>query len=89
VLVRLGEEYAAAARCREAVAVLQRALAVEPLHEEAHRAIMACYLEHGEAGRAIAQYEHLAALLRAELGVEPDPATQALYRRARRMAGAE
>ena len=89
ILLRLGEEYAAANRSQESVAVLQRALAVEPLHEEAHRAIMACYLAQGQAGRAIAHYRRLAEQMRAELGVEPDAATQALYEQARRMAGAE
>ena len=64
----------------QAVAVLQRALVVDPLAEPAHRALMRLYAATGRRQQALAQYQLLRQQLDAELAAEPDPETRGLYR---------
>ena len=64
----------------QAVAALQRALAVDPLAEPAHRALMRLYAATGRRQQALAQYQLLRQQLDAELAAEPDPETRGLYR---------
>ena len=60
------------------IQVARRLVALEPLHEEAHRALM-WFLVHGDQpSTALAQYERCRSVLAEELGVEPSPATLAL-----------
>ncbi len=54
-------------------------LALDPLREEIHRAMMRLYLATGQRGPALRQYENCRRLLAAELGVEPMEETQAVY----------
>jgi DNA-binding SARP family transcriptional activator len=58
----------------------QQILQLDPLHEDVHRALMRLYLQTGQRGLAVRQYETCQALLAAELGVAPTEETQALYR---------
>src|SRR5215218_2949211 len=60
------------------VEVARRMLELEPLHEEAHRALMWFLATGGRRSAALAQYETCRYVLREELGVEPSPATAAL-----------
>jgi predicted ATPase/DNA-binding SARP family transcriptional activator len=60
------------------IEVVRRMLELEPLHEEAHRALMWFLAKAGQRGAALAQYETCRYLLREELGVEPSVATIAL-----------
>jgi predicted ATPase len=53
-------------------------LELEPLHEEAHRALMWFLATGGQRGAALAQFETCRYLLREELGQDPSPATVAL-----------
>jgi predicted ATPase/DNA-binding SARP family transcriptional activator/Tfp pilus assembly protein PilF len=55
-----------------------RQVELDPLHEEAHRQVMAALAAGGRHHQALAQYETLAALLHAELGVVPAQETTAL-----------
>jgi DNA-binding SARP family transcriptional activator len=48
-----------------------RAVAVEPLRESAHRAVVAAHLAEGNAVEALRQYEQYARLLAKELGLRP------------------
>lgn len=57
----------------------RRQLALEPWREEAHRQLMFALARQGERTAALAQYNACETLLHDELGVEPDPATVALY----------
>jgi predicted ATPase/DNA-binding SARP family transcriptional activator len=75
--VELAELYADDA---QAVAVLQRALVLDPLAEGAHRALMRVYAASGRRQQALAQYQLLRQQLEAELAAEPDPETRSLYR---------
>jgi len=68
-------------RPREAVSRLLRLLALEPEREEWHRALMLAYRASGERALALRQFHACRSVLRRELGVEPSPETQELYRR--------
>jgi len=60
------------------LAVAQRQLTLEPWLEAAHRALMTAHVQLGDRNAALAQYEHCAAVLWDELGVEPEEETQQL-----------
>ena len=60
------------------VEVARRMLELEPLHEEAHRALMWFLAAGGRRGAALAQFETCRYLLREELGQDPSAATTAL-----------
>jgi predicted ATPase/DNA-binding SARP family transcriptional activator len=60
------------------VAAARRMLELEPLGEEAHRALMWFLATGGRRGAALAQFETCRYLLREELGQDPSPATTAL-----------
>jgi len=65
-------------------------LALEPLAEAAHRELMGGFARAGRYTEALRQYQLLRTLLRRELDLAPDPATEALYRELmkKRRAGA-
>jgi DNA-binding SARP family transcriptional activator len=56
-------------------------LSKDPLHEEAHRAVMRLLALSGDQPAALRQYEDCRDLLDRELNVEPMPATRDLYQR--------
>lgn len=60
-----------------------RQLELDPLREAAHRQLMLLLARSGQRNAALAQYETCRATLQAELGVEPQPETTALYERIR------
>lgn len=57
---------------------VQRLLHLDPLREDAHRLAMRLYAALGERGAALKQFDSCQALLRSEMGVEPDAETIAL-----------
>jgi DNA-binding SARP family transcriptional activator len=59
---------------------LNRLLALEPLNEPAHRALMDACARAGRYTDALRQYQLCRTLLRRELDLAPEPATDALYR---------
>lgn len=67
-----------------AIDYARRWLALDPLHEPAHRRLMQLYAAAGQRSAALRQYRMLAETLERELGATPDPATQALYEELRR-----
>ena len=69
----------AAALCRYA----RRQLALEPWREQAHRQLMRGLALSGDRGAALAQYEACRRVLAAELGIEPEVETTALYEQIR------
>jgi predicted ATPase/DNA-binding SARP family transcriptional activator len=73
LLVAAGEEH-------QALEVLMRAVAEDPLHEGAQRALMRLFTESGRRQQALAQYQQLRAALTEQLAANPDPETVALYR---------
>ncbi len=73
----------AQARGQTAIGLAQRLLALDPLREEGHRALMRLHAEAGEVGAALRQYETCRAILGRELDVAPSPETEELHRRIR------
>ena len=59
--------------------LLSPLLAKDPADERAHRALMRLYALAGRRHEALRQYQVCVEALHADLGVEPDPETSALY----------
>ena len=64
----------------EALGHGQRLLALDPLQEHVHRALMRLFAAQGRHDAALAQYERCRAELLQHLGVRPDGETEALAR---------
>jgi DNA-binding SARP family transcriptional activator/tetratricopeptide (TPR) repeat protein len=62
------------------IRIATRLLLLDPLRESAQRTLMELYCKQGRHAVALHQYRVCAELLAKELGVEPEPATKALYR---------
>lgn len=78
----------AAADLEPAVQTAIRFLAIEPLSEPVHRALMQLYDKLGRRSAALRQYHYCADLLQRELGVAPEPETRRLYESLAPKAGA-
>ncbi|MFL5266554.1 MAG: BTAD domain-containing putative transcriptional regulator [Stellaceae bacterium] len=76
-------ERAAATGVEPAIRWALRILAVDPVHEPAHRGLMELYAAQGRHAAALRQYEQLRETLSRELGTRPEPETDALIRRIR------
>jgi TolB-like protein/DNA-binding SARP family transcriptional activator/Tfp pilus assembly protein PilF len=76
-------ERAAPAGGEPAIRWALRVLAVDPVHEPAHRALMELYAAQGRHAAALRQYEQLRETLSRELGTRPEPESDALARRIR------
>ena len=62
-----------------AIAHAKRRLALDPLHEPAHRDLMRLYARSGDRAAALRQYREAARLLDQELGIAPVAETRALH----------
>jgi DNA-binding SARP family transcriptional activator len=65
-----------------------RVLALDPLQETAHRALMRLHAQQGRRGAALTRYQTLRETLTRELGVTPEEETQRLYKELRDQRGA-
>ena len=54
-------------------------LALAPLEESVHRALMRLYAQHGRRADALRQYQTCVDALQRDLGLEPEPETRQLY----------
>lgn len=63
----------------DALVVARRLLELEPWREEAHRQVMLLLWRDGQRAAALAQYERCREVLAAELGADPEQATEELY----------
>jgi DNA-binding SARP family transcriptional activator len=79
VLQRLLAVHMAAGRVEQAIDVGLRLLALDPLHEPVHRALMDLYARQGRHDAAARQFALCRELLRRELGQAPQPATLQLH----------
>lgn len=68
-----------AGRFADALAYARRWLALDPLHEPAHRELIRLFALTGDRAAAIRQYHECVRLLDRELGVAPLPETTRLY----------
>jgi predicted ATPase/DNA-binding SARP family transcriptional activator len=83
-LERLSEPELAQADPEGALTYARRRLALDPLHESAHRSLMRLYAATGQSAAALRQYRLLSETLARELGATPDEATLELYEQIRR-----
>jgi len=81
--MELAELLEARAELEEAARVLGRVLDVEPVDEDAHRALMRVHALAGRRHEALRQFEVLRDSLRRDLDVDPDVATVNLHERIR------
>lgn len=70
-LEALAQRLLDAARLGEALEAALAAIAMEPLRESAHRALIKIHLAEGNAAEAIRQFELCSALFRDQLGLAP------------------
>jgi DNA-binding SARP family transcriptional activator/tetratricopeptide (TPR) repeat protein len=79
-LARLVEWHASQHNFEPAVGYARRRQALDPLNEQVHRQLMRLYAWSGQRSAAIRQFEECVALLKDDLGVEPQEATTGLWR---------
>src|SRR5262245_17228007 len=79
VLEQLVQAYRSQQAWDAAIAYARRWLALDGLHEPAHRALMRLYAWAGRHAAALRQYQECARILDAELGVAPEEETTALH----------
>lgn len=87
-LTKLLREQLIADRPERAIHTTLRILALDPLQETAHRALMRLYLQEGRRAAALRQYQECVQALERELGVGPEEETCRLYREALQASGA-
>lgn len=78
-LEKLVRAYAAQGDLGAAIDAARRWLAIEPLHEEAHRHLMQLYAREGQRSAALEQYRACREVLERELGLSPAQETIQLY----------
>lgn len=78
-LERLVSGHSAVGDMAQAIAYARRWLALDPLHEPAHRQLMQLYAREGRRAAALRQYEACVQVLDKELGVEPEEETVRLH----------
>jgi predicted ATPase/DNA-binding SARP family transcriptional activator len=86
LLQQLTEAPARGTEVARACGYARRWAELDPLSEQAHRRAMRLLAQTGQRAAALAQFERCRALLEAELGVEPEAATIALYEELKRAA---
>lgn len=80
----LVEDYCLLTQPDTAIPYARRLITLDPLNESAHRQVMEVYLQAGQHGAALKQYQACEQILRRELGLDPQPETRALYQKIRR-----
>jgi ABC-type oligopeptide transport system substrate-binding subunit/serine/threonine protein kinase/predicted ATPase len=79
-LEALSADYEGRGDHKTALGYAWRQVELDPWREEAHQQVMRLLALSGQRAAALAQYETCRQMLADELGVEPSPETQALYR---------
>ncbi|MBX3081381.1 MAG: hypothetical protein KF716_07070 [Anaerolineae bacterium] len=78
-LRRLCNHFAESQQIEEAIAYAHRWLAVDTLHEPAHRLLIRLHLASGHRSEALRQYKQCVSLLETELATVPEEQTLKLY----------
>jgi predicted ATPase/DNA-binding SARP family transcriptional activator len=89
VLERLARGHGIQGNHEAALSHARRWLALDPLHEPAHRRLMELYAAAGRRSAAMRQYTECVRILDEELGLAPAEGTTALYEQIRTMPPAE
>ena len=84
VLTALSEDYCSQGQAEKAIPHARRLISLDPLNETAHRQLMEVYLQAGQHNAALKQYQTCEQILRKELNLDPQPETQALYKKIRK-----
>ena len=84
VLTSLVEDHCARDEPQRAIPYAQRLVALDPIHEVAHRQLMQVYALTGQHTAAIQQYHALEKMLRKELNLDPQPETRELFKKIRK-----
>jgi LuxR family maltose regulon positive regulatory protein len=71
--------HAARGDLQRAIQEYQQLVAQDPYREAAHRQLMRCHYRLGDRAAAIRQYQDCRQILRDDLGLSPEPETEALY----------
>ncbi len=79
VLRQLSIYYADIQQIDQAIRYAQQWLAVDVLHEPAHRQLIRLYASAGQRSEAVRQYKSCVELLHTELATPPEPETTQLY----------
>jgi predicted ATPase/DNA-binding SARP family transcriptional activator len=82
-LQRLVRGHSAQGNLEATLPYARRWLALDPLHEPAHRQLMQLYAESGQRSAALRQYQECVRILSEELGLAPAEETMALYEQIR------
>ena len=64
-----------------AIQYARRLLRIDPLSEDLYRRLMRLFMQNNDRASALHVYHTCATILQRELGVDPDPATRAVYER--------
>lgn len=83
VLANLMDRAAAAQNVKTEIGWALKLLSLDPLQEHVHRRLMQLYLAQNRRDAGLAQYEHCRRMLAEQLGVNPEPATDALAKELR------
>jgi DNA-binding SARP family transcriptional activator len=78
-LARLLAHHMVGGASDQASVAARRLVALDPLHETAHRALMQIYAQQGQTALALKQYRLCCDALQRELGVKPEAETERLY----------
>jgi LuxR family transcriptional regulator, maltose regulon positive regulatory protein len=81
VLTRMASLWERQGKSKKAIECWQRIIQAEPFTEEAYQKTMLLYGKRGMRNAALRVYEEYKKQLKAELDVEPDEATTAIYRK--------
>lgn len=79
LLQKLGKIYESEERFEQSATVYQKLVAADELDESAHRNLIKIYAFRENRSRALKQYEICRAVLKKELGVEPERETRELF----------
>jgi class 3 adenylate cyclase len=77
-MIRHAEQALQSGNAESALKAAHRAISVNALREDAHRLIVQALAAAGRRAEALKHYQDLVALLKRELGTEPDAATKSL-----------
>ena len=78
ILRRLLDHYVVTGAIDRAIQVALRLIALDPLQESVHRALIRLYMYQDRVGAALDQYRRCRDVLERELGVPPDAETERL-----------
>ncbi len=79
LLLELGKKHEAASEYQSAIESFQKLIQADILNEDAHVSLMRLYAISGQRQAAVRQYQHLEAVLKRELAIEPDPSSAQVY----------